>query len=184
MSAFEALFAFYGLLLGLAIAAVVSGFGEQWRRRRGRPVGYLVPLLGIYVLLAASGQWLSFWDARGDLTLTPLNLFMCLAMALPYIFVAQVVFPVTDEEAGNGDDHYLADRRIFLGVLMLPLTFSFAYNAIDNGVEGYWDHPLEPILVWVLPLLVLAPLIPVRRRGWHIAGLMLLIVDRLIVILG
>lgn len=183
MSAFEALFAFYGLLLGLAIAAVASGFGEQWRRRRSRPVGLLVPLLGFYVLLAASQQWLSFWNAREDLTLTPLYLFMSLAMALPYIFVAQVVFPIADEEAGNGDDHYLADRRIFLGVLMLPLTFSLTFNLIADGIGGR-DRLVALVVVWVFPLMVLATLIPVRRRGWHMTGLILLIVDRLIVIFG
>ena len=182
MSAFEALFAFYGLLLGLAIAGVVSGFGEQWRRRRGRPIGFLVPLLGFYVLLATSQQWLSFWGGRESLKLTPFSLFMSLAMALPYIFVAQVVFPVTDGEAGSGDHHYLADRRVFLGVLMLPLTLSLTYNLIAHGGDGYWEHWLDVLLVWVFPLLVLAALIAVRRPSWHIAGLMLLIVDRLIVI--
>jgi hypothetical protein len=183
VTAFEALFAFYGLLLGLAIAAVASGFGEQWRRRRVRPIGCLVPLLGLYVLLAASQQWLSFWSARDSLTLTPFSLFMSLAMALPYIFVAQVVFPVTDEDAGSGDDHYLADHRIFLGVLMLPLMFSLTYNLIAGGV-GSWGDLLEVLVVWVWPLLVLAALIPIRRRAWHFAGLILLIADRLIVILG
>ena len=107
MSAFEALFGFYGLLLGLAIAAVASGFGEQWRRRRVRAIGWLVPLLGAYVLLAATQQWLSFWAARTVLTMTPFNLVMSLAMALPYTFVAQVMFPGTEDDVASGDTHYL-----------------------------------------------------------------------------
>jgi hypothetical protein len=178
MSGFEALFAFYGLLLALAIAAVASGFGEQWRRRRVRSVGWLVPLLGLYVLLAAAHQWLSFWNSRDDLTMTPFSLLMCLAMALPYTFVAQVMFPTTEDTAADGDTHYLTDRRVFLGVLMLPLAFSLTYNVINHPQI----HLPGDLFLWFLPLLVLAALIPIRRGAWQFAGLMTLIVDRLLVI--
>jgi hypothetical protein len=181
MSAFEALFAFYGLLLGLAIAAVASGFGEQLRRRRVRPVGWLVPLLGVYVLLTATHQWLSFWDARDELTMRPAHLFMALAMALPYIFVAQVMFPASDDDIADGDAHYLADRRIFLGVLMLPPAFSLAFNLAVNPAIFTDDIPGD-LLAWIFPLVVLAALIPIRRRAWQLAGLLLLIANRLWVI--
>lgn len=181
MTAFEALFAFYGLLLGLAIAAVASGFGEQWRRRRIRSVGWLVPLLGVYVLLAATHQWLSFWGGRDELTMTPVNLLMSLAMALPYIFVAQVMFPVSDDDVADGDSHYLADRRVFLGVLMLPPAFSLTFNLIANP-SLFTNDLLGGLVVWMLPLVVLAALVPIRRRAWQLAGLLLLIVDRIWVI--
>jgi hypothetical protein len=102
-------------------------------------------------------------------------------MALPYIFVAQIVFPVADEAAGSGDEHYLADRPIFLGVLMLPLAFSLTFNLIANGDE-VWSDLADTILRWVGPLVALAALIPLRRRLWHLSGLTLLIIDRLVVI--
>jgi hypothetical protein len=38
------------------------------------------------------------------------------------------------------------------------------------------------LFLWFLPLLVLAALIPIRRGAWQFAGLMTLIVDRLLVI--
>jgi hypothetical protein len=181
MSAFEALFAFYGLLLGLAIASVAGGFGEQWRRRRVRSVGWLVPLLGVYVLLAATQQWLSFWGARDGLTMTPVNLVMCLAMALPYIFVAQVMFPVAEDDVADGDTHYLADRHIFLGILMLPPAFSLAFNMVANPAF-FTNDMLGDVLVWILPLVALAALVPIHRRAWQMTGLLLLIADRLWVI--
>lgn len=177
MSAFDAIFAFYGLLLGLAIAAVASGYGEQWRRRRVRSIGWLVPLLGCYILLSATQQWLSFWEGRGELTITARILFMSLAMALPYIFVAQVMFPVTDDDVSDGNTHYMVDRRVFLGVLILPPAFSLTFNLIAD--PALFTHDLlGGLLSWTLPPVVLAALIFVRSRSWQIAGLLLLIVDR------
>lgn len=182
MSAFEALFAFYGLLLGLAIAAVTTGFGEQWRRRRTRPVGWMVPLLGLYVLLAATQQWMSFWGARDHLVITPPSLLMCLGMALPYTFVAQVMFPATDNDVADGDTHYLAERRVFLGVLVLPLALSLTYNLIANPT-GVTDDFFGNVISRIVPIILFMALIPIRRRTWQIAGLSVLIFDRLLVIL-
>lgn len=181
MSAFEALFAFYGLLLGLAIAAVATGFGEQWRQRRLRSIGWLVPMLGIYVLLAATRQWQNFFAARDALTMTPVALLTCLAMALPYTFVAQVMFPAADDPVPHGDAHYMADRRILVGVLTIPPTISLIFNLAVNPTFLRSDI-VDDILGQVVPLLVLAALISLRQRGWQIAGLLALIVDRLVVI--
>ncbi|MHA6722153.1 hypothetical protein [Sphingomonas sp. RS2018] len=183
MSAFEALFAFYGLLLGLAVAAVATGFGEQWRRRRHRPIGWLAPMLGIYVLLAATRQWQNFYAARDALTMTPATLFMCLAMALPYTFVAQVMFPAADDAVVSGDAHYLADRRILLGVLMIPPAISFAFNLIANPTFLTTDMAND-LLAQPVPLIVLTALIPLGRRWWQITGLLALIVNRLFVIVA
>ncbi len=182
MTAFEALFAFYGLLLGLAIAAVATGFGEQWRRRRLRPIGYMAPLLGTYVLLAATRQWQNFYTARDALTMTPATLFMCLAMALPYTFVAQVMFPAADDAVIDGDTHYSADRHILLGVLMIPPAVSLIFNLIANPTFLTKDIAGD-ILAQPLPLIVLAALVSWGRRLWQIAGLLTLILNRLVVIM-
>jgi hypothetical protein len=181
MSAFEALFAFYGLLLGLAIAAVATGFGDQWRRRRLRPIGVLVPLLGIYLLLAATRQWQNFFAARDALTMTPATLFTCLAMALPYTFVAQVMFPAAEDAVADGDAHYLADRRVLITVLMIPPAISLTFNLIANPQFLIKDIASD-IFGQIVPLIILAALLLLRQRRWQIAGLLALILNRLVVI--
>ncbi|HTI31005.1 MAG TPA: hypothetical protein VL405_02655 [Sphingomonas sp.] len=179
MGAFEALFAFYSLLLGLAIAAVATGFGEQWRRRRVQAIGVLVPLLGVYVLLATTDQWLSFYGARNSLAMNPINLLTCLVMALPYIFVAQVMFPISGEQGADGDCHYLTDRRILLGVLVMPLALSLMFNLIFNPLFFAGPDRLKDAASFILPVIVLMPLMFVRNRTWHVAGLTALILFRL-----
>lgn len=69
MSAFEYLFTFYGLLLGLAAANVATGFADMWRDRREIAVGVCTPLIALIVLLGAMNLWLSFWRAREAVTL-------------------------------------------------------------------------------------------------------------------
>ncbi len=54
MSGFDLVFAAFGLLLGLAISEVLGGFSRALKLKRGaKPVriGWLTPLLGLFVLL-------------------------------------------------------------------------------------------------------------------------------------
>ena len=64
---------------------------------------------------------------------------------------------------------------------MLPPAFSMIYNAVNN--PGFFSaDPLNDVMTWVVPLILLAALIPVRRWSWQVAGLLLLVIDRLVVI--
>jgi 4-hydroxy-3-polyprenylbenzoate decarboxylase len=47
LSAFEYVFAFYSLLLGLAVANVVTGFADMWRERQVVAVGVCTPLIAV-----------------------------------------------------------------------------------------------------------------------------------------
>lgn len=183
MSGFEALFAFYGLLLGLPIAAVVGGFGEQWRRRRSRPVGVLAPLLGLYVLLAATRQWQNLFAARDALTITPVTLLICLAMALPFTFAAQVMYPTAEDDAADGDAHYLSERRVLLSVLSVPPAISLAFNLLTNPRFLTTDIAIDAF-AQIAPLIVLMALVPIGKRWCHILGLTALVLNRLIVIVA
>ncbi|MFN5614639.1 MAG: hypothetical protein ACK45V_02955, partial [Brevundimonas sp.] len=64
MSAFEYVFAFYSLILGLAAAEVVSGFADMWRDRRRMEVGFCTPVLALCVLLGIMNTWITFWAYR------------------------------------------------------------------------------------------------------------------------
>jgi hypothetical protein len=44
--AFGFMFAFYGLLLGLAVAEVASGFSRAYDERKTRRLGFVAPLFG------------------------------------------------------------------------------------------------------------------------------------------
>ena len=47
MSAFEFFFGFYGLILGLSVVEVVTGFSKVLKQRRRIRIGYLTPMLAL-----------------------------------------------------------------------------------------------------------------------------------------
>jgi hypothetical protein len=136
MDGFNFLFSFYGLLLGLAVASVTTGFADMWRSHERLPVGRALPLLGLFILLAAAEQWVSFWQSRNSLTMGSWELLTGLAMALPYIFVSQAMTP-RDHDArwASLEDYYETHRRTLLAVLSVPPVISFVFNVTFGGLS-------------------------------------------------
>lgn len=93
MSAFEYVFAFYSLILGLAAAEVVSGFADMWRDRRRMEVGFCTPVLALCVLLGIMNTWITFWAYREILAVGAEFMLVTALTALPYVFIARLMFP-------------------------------------------------------------------------------------------
>lgn len=138
MSEFEALFAFYGLLLGLAIANVTTAFADMYRARATTRIGLTVPLLGLLVLLAATQQWTSLFGARDRTQLGVGVILTCLAMALPYIFVSRVMTPDERETTRDLERHYADNRIVLIAMLMAPLLTSAIYNIARVTLSQTW----------------------------------------------
>ena len=151
MSAFEYVFTFYGLLLGLAAANVATGFADMWRDRRQVAVGACTPLIALIVLLGAMNLWLRFWANREMETPGAWQLISFAALALPYVFVSRAMFPGAGG-AASLEDHYLDHRRVMLLALATPPTVSLISTAtLGGGLTLDWST------VWV-GLRVAAPL--------------------------
>jgi hypothetical protein len=127
MSGFEYIFTFYGLLLGLAVANAVGNLAEMWRSNEAVKVGLAPPVLCVFILLAAAQQWVSFWAARDGLTMTPINLLMCIGMAVPYTFVSHGMTPAR-EGSSSFEQFYLDHRKTLMAVLAIPPVLSLVYN--------------------------------------------------------
>ena len=175
MTGFEFLFTFAGLLLGLAVAAVATGFADMWRVRDTMTIGLATPLLGIYILLAAAGAWVSLWGAREFLTMGPGELLRSVSMAMPYIFVAQAMFPFQHDKWTSLEDYYLRHHRVLLAVLIIPSGVSFLYNL----AVGYQPHIFD-VLGYGVPLLVPAVLIVWSRPTVQWLGLAVLSLNALL----
>ncbi|WP_292060242.1 MULTISPECIES: hypothetical protein [unclassified Brevundimonas] len=171
MPEFDALFAFYALLLGLAVANVATAFAEMYKVRGRVVIGWTVPLLGVVVLTAACQQWLSLFRAQADMKLGPGELLICLAMALPYIFISQVIRPRHDETASL-EAYYAEHRRVLAGALLVPVLASSIVNviyavALKEGLamaalgfliyQGVRYACIIPMLIW--------PNVAVQRAG-------------------
>lgn len=170
MSGFEALFAFYALLLGLAVANVTTGFADMYRSRRVIAIGWTVPLLGCVVLLSACQQWIALFSAQ-DMALGVLEVLTCLGMALPYIFVSRAMTP-RDGEATPLEVHYAEHRLVLAGMLLVPLATSLAVNVTYSTILNEWSaQKIIALLLYlgiraacIIPMLIW-PAAVVQRAG-------------------
>jgi len=169
MSGFEYLFTFYGLLLGLAVANVATGFADMWRGRDDISPGLTTPLLGLFVLLAAAQQWVSYWSARETLSMEPSTLLISLAVAFPYIFVSTGMFPRQSDKWRSLDDYYAAHSRVLMGALALPMSSSLVYNVVKFGLPDVSQAVTAAIRIGIPGALMLT-----RRPALHRVGLGLL----------
>lgn len=119
MSNFEFVFSLFGLLLGLALAEVLGGFGTAIQSRRKVRIGWLTPLLGLLVAFDLTSFWTIAWDVRD---VVPARYFpmMCgfLVTGLYYL-IARLVFPHDFSEWPDFDVYYFAHKRFVLGGMLV-----------------------------------------------------------------
>src|SRR5579884_2746777 len=94
MTIFEFVFSLYSLLFGLALAQVFGGFGNTLQERHKLKVGWLTPLLGLFVIFDLTSFWEIGWQLR-DAFDRPYFLFMLIGVLLAgiYYLAARLVFP-------------------------------------------------------------------------------------------
>ncbi len=168
MQDFVYLFELFTILMGLAVAVMLRGFAGvlklRARRRAGVDklledvrVGWLVPLLGIFVLVDLTTFWLFMYEARNSL---PFNYVSILAIVLiigAYYMVASLIFPDEPELWNDFDDYYWELKRfIILGIFIINIISAIglifigpASNMTPEYIEKY------PIVVWCALLLFL-----------------------------
>ncbi len=175
MQDFDYLFSFYGLLLGLSVANVASGFGDMWRDRNAVAIGIAAPLLAAIVLFGCMNIWMVYWRMRETVSFDAWRMLAAAGVALPYIFISRAMFP----SAGGStslEDHYLANRHVILGALAISPIVSAASNLLLSG-GGYpgWGS------VWIVariagPLLLLIPVTSLLMQRIGLAAILALLV--------
>ncbi|RYE65509.1 MAG: hypothetical protein EOO81_12600 [Oxalobacteraceae bacterium] len=98
MSDFEFFFSFYGLLLGLAVAEVTVKFADAIGSRKRIVIGWLTPLLAVFILFDLAGFWMWTWPNRNGLTVSWMLVLGGLIVAVTYFFAAALVFPRRPDE--------------------------------------------------------------------------------------
>lgn len=171
MSGFEFLFTFFSLLLGLAVANIATDFADMWRERNTRMAGTSTVLLGLFILLSVAQQWISFWSGRDTLQMGPTNLLVCIAIAFPYIFVSQAMFPSHQDNWTSLEDYYMAHSRVLLGVLLIPVFVTLGYNLALGGTME-----LPHIYFFIIRIAIPIVLMVFPIKWLHRVGLILLIV--------
>jgi hypothetical protein len=193
MSAFDLVFAVYGLLLGLAVAEVLGGFSRALKlRRRAKPVriGWLTPLLGILVMLDLTGFWLLAWEAQHQIGANYPTLVAVLGIVGVYYLVASLIFPDEPEEWPDFDEWYDKQNRLILcGLLAANIGSWIGQIALEivAPTPEVAMNDTAALVVGLSGLGMLATLVAllfVKSRRWNIALLLLGIVLLMVIGIG
>lgn len=140
MTGFEFAFALFSLVLGLAVAEVLGGFGKVMklhaRARAGLSVdvrvGWLVPLLATLVVLNQLSFWMIAYSVRETLPLNYLTLLGVLLVVGGYYLFSVLVFPDDPADWPDFDSYYDQHNRFIL-------TGMVAINLATGIVSGLWS---------------------------------------------
>jgi hypothetical protein len=174
MSPFEFFLSFYGLLLGFSLVEVLGGLARTVEARL-RPdtdfrVGWLTPLLGLFVLLDLLSFWSAAWVVRDHLQINGPTLACALFFTGAYYMAAHLVFPREPEAIPDLDDHYFRIRRIVLGTLLALLVLQLAYYATIPVLAAH----MTSFKIWGMTGILAALMIAAMAvRGRTISALLL-----------
>lgn len=114
MSAFEFFFSFYGLVLGLSVAVIATGLATSIQHRKKIRIGWLTPMLALFVGLDIATFWDSAWSNFREAPFSYGMLVIGLTIALVYFIAASLVFPHEIRDGDDLDDHFWANRKVVL----------------------------------------------------------------------
>ena len=149
MDRFSFFFAFYGLILGLAVTELLGGFAAMVRAkalRRLEPQTALIALLTFVVICAT---WIDAWDSLQAITLDFAGLWAPIILATLYYLAAAVIFPSDPEDFGRLGA-YFADRKRFVIAMLLAAELLVTFTFRDIFAQVAAERPAH-FWLWLVP---------------------------------
>ena len=143
---FDYIFELFTLLIGLAVAEMLMGFSRILKLRARRKagvdptaievkVGWLVPLLGLLVLVDLGTFWSIVWSMRGVLDMRMAIIFGVLVLIGGYYLVATLVFPDEPELWPDFDAYFWQQKRWVVGGVLL-INLATAISSVMLGAQN------------------------------------------------
>ena len=160
MTVFEHSFALIGLVLGLALAHVLTELVRAARAHGFKLLGALTPMLAVFVILDIGTWWGILWDMRDILPNIWPVLGTGLCISALYYVAALLVFPESREDWLDLDNYYLRHRRTVLGLM-------FACFAATTALHSFLSNSIAMDIVALTYFVVLALtwLVPWKRAN-------------------
>ncbi|WP_300972899.1 hypothetical protein [Sphingomonas sp. LHG3406-1] len=169
MSDFEFMFALYGLMLGLSLAELLSGLARAIEERlspgAGLRIGWLTPLLAIFVLLDLLSFWGAAWLTRDIIRVSGDSLMFATAFASAYYMASRLVFPRDLAGLASLDDHFFRMRRIVIGILFVLLVVQIGWYASLPQIAPRIFAPASLAMTCLLAVLMLLAM-ALKDRRW------------------
>jgi hypothetical protein len=147
-------------------------------KRGARPVriGWLTPLLGLFVMLDLTSFWGLAFMARDQMDASYLTLAIVLAITGGYYLVASLIFPDEPEDWPDFDLWYDRQKQMVIGGLLSINIVTMIATSILDAVRPVPEAPPGPagdvgFLIYALGAMALFALLIVRNRRWNVAML-------------
>lgn len=189
MSEFEFVFVLYSLVLGLSLVELLTGIGRTLEFKLARDaddkafaIGWLTPLLALFVILDLLSFWVLAWRVRDSVTASTGTVFGVLVFSSAYFLASRLVFPSAPENFSDLDTHYFRVRRFIFAMLtmMIAVQYVFLFSVPDYAPRIV--SPLNLMMTALLIALMLAAAL-IRTRKASIVVLTLLILRYIILYL-
>lgn len=185
MQASSTIYSLFGLVVGLGIAEILKGFAEAWRIARGVGrvrehvrIGWLVPLLGMLVIMDQTQFYITAYAMRDAIPFTYFSLLSVLAVIGTYFICSTFIFPDDPAHWSDFDVYYLRIKRVVasgvLAVNVALLGFSTALVLAGHSFDSPRQATLFDALLALAFLPLIAALIFVRSKRANLALLILL----------
>ncbi|MFM7348389.1 MAG: hypothetical protein ACKO01_02745 [Erythrobacter sp.] len=180
MSQFEFVFVLYSLVLGLSLVELLAGLGRTLEFKLSRPntdrafsIGWLTPLLALFVILDLLSFWLFAWTVQDHVAADRATVLGVVVFSSAYFLASRLVFPSDPENFTDLDTHYLRVRRVVFAMLLVMTAVQWAF-LLSVPALGHLISPASLAYTGILVALMLAGAI-VRGRRASLVVLVLLI---------
>lgn len=175
MSDFDFAFSLYGLVLGFTLVEVLAGFVRVMKQRRVVRVGWLTPMLAVFVMLDLISYWTGAWTGRGAFEISYGAFLVALVRTAGYYLAAAHIFPDVLDSSTDLDEHFFANRRMVMGIILALSLASFAISLLFGTRQiGVVQAATLVVYYPMMALVVVA-----RKRWLAMTALAILIADYL-----
>ena len=185
MHPFDYIVLFFAIPVGLALAEMAQGLALALRRRQKFAIGWLTPLLVLFLLILTSLLIESFWDFRERLNVDAPVIFAGFVFTYAFYVAASFVFPEDFEEGMSLDDWFMAKRAYSLGwTSILVLGFFFAYVAMAAGTGVKYPVVMGLVTATFFAIFFIPVILAIRAKTVRGATIAMVALNALYILLA
>ena len=163
MDRFSFFFAFYGLILGLGVAELLSGFAGMVRAHALKKLEAQTALAALLTFVLICATWVDTFTMDREITLNFGDLWAPILVATFYYLAASVIFPRDPRQFSHLRAYFSARRKFIIGMLFAAELVDLYVNRTyltdryyhDPGAFWGWNVPYNIAIKGVFLALLL-----------------------------
>jgi hypothetical protein len=146
---FSFFFAFYGLMLGLGVAELLSGFAGMVRAHALKRLEAQTALVALLTFVLIVATWVDTFTMERSITLDFSDLWPPILLATFYYLAAAVIFPRDPRQFSHLRAYFAARRKFVIGMLFAAELVD-AYSVRAFYLDTYLHDPAK-FWGWLVP---------------------------------